>query len=246
MTPFSLNAWNINACNINAFNINTATNVHRQKLNRQALLIPQSPPILVFFLILSLVVLVVSFSSKAGQQLNTKLSASEIHSTEVHDKKTNNGIVDISSFSIKDFIRLEAEDDRFDACRGAKNTAIDFARFITTAKDIGDKRSKADFFKPQASGVGLKYPFDAQEIASQPYKSAEKLALEMGWQYQSHDAGKLDKLNALYWQKCLSLPIAPFEADNTYFDKDSDKEGLHMHGISRVNNVELYGDYKHS
>jgi hypothetical protein len=64
-----------------------------------------------------------------------------------------------------------------------------------------------------AKRTNLDYPFNSQQIAESANNTIERLAIELGSSHPGNSDQHFDRVATIFWNKCLHLPIEPFEAE---------------------------------
>lgn len=173
--------------------------------------------------------------------LDAKLSLSEIYELKNPYELKLASSSELSENS-KEFIRLNAQSDRFENCKGHGMIAfIALANHMAVMEKAGQPETKSEAMKYMADQLGLEYPFDISEIESDSAKRIEKLAIETGVEHPGSGDSHLENIASIFWDKCLRIPISVFESDwiddETEYDADGyDKDGFDEQGNTREDN----------
>ena len=119
-------------------------------------------------------------------------------------------------------INIIAKSDRFGFCKGGLTSFIGTAGYVAMHREEGVSKTKPETMKYMTEHRGLRYPFDAEQIADYPSYYVDKFGLEEGWKHPGRGDSFNDEQGPIFWEKCLKLPIEIFEAEYEDIEDDDD------------------------
>ena len=117
----------------------------------------------------------------------------------------------------KELTNLMAKRDLFDECRNMTGGFIGFANSSQALTEGPGGMSKEKYMKLSSKHFDIDYPFTEKQ-RNESFGRFWQVFMESGWKYR----GKGEENVFVFFNTCMNIPIALFEAD--YSDDESDDE----------------------